>query len=58
MAVSPRRRKARIKTIVRLIPEADVTSGTELFSAFQTFAGANERPSKLKERFCWEPALC
>jgi hypothetical protein len=35
---------------MRLIPEADVTSGTELFSAFQTFAGANERPSKVKER--------
>jgi hypothetical protein len=40
---------------MRLIPEADVTSGTELFSAFQTFAGANERPSKVNEcRSGWE----
>jgi hypothetical protein len=41
---------ARIKTIMRMIPEADVTFGTELFSAYSPLQTVKRRPSKVKER--------
>jgi hypothetical protein len=39
---------ARIKTIMRMIPEADVTFGTELFSAYSPCRRSNEGQAKSK----------